>query len=41
MDIKVADFGWSNYLGNNVTRKTFCGTVEYQAPEMLDIDSQR
>jgi len=34
--IKIADFGWSNFLSNNnPTRKTYCGTVEYLAPEML------
>lgn len=32
--VKLADFGWSNYL-NDHERKTYCGTAEYLAPEML------
>ena len=30
---KLADFGWSNF--NKGQRKTFCGTPEYLAPEMI------
>ena len=33
--IKVADFGWSNFLKPNVPRTTFCGTLDYLPPEML------
>lgn len=31
--LKVADFGWSNIKDNN--RKTYCGTPDYLAPEMI------
>ena len=33
----MADFGWSNFLkpNNNDQRTTFCGTLDYLAPEML------
>ncbi|KRX08685.1 Protein kinase-like domain [Pseudocohnilembus persalinus] len=34
--IKLADFGWSNFLPKNQDiRETFCGTLDYLAPEML------
>jgi serine/threonine protein kinase len=29
-----SDFGWSNFL--NKPRKTYCGTFDYLAPEMID-----
>lgn len=32
-DVKVADFGWSTVTGHK--RTTFCGTLDYLAPEML------
>ena len=32
--ILLADFGWSNFSDGGI-RKTFCGTPEYIAPEML------
>eukprot|EP01017_Pseudomicrothorax_dubius_P045633 TRINITY_DN7913_c0_g1_i1.p1 TRINITY_DN7913_c0_g1~~TRINITY_DN7913_c0_g1_i1.p1 ORF type:complete len:292 (-),score=69.74 TRINITY_DN7913_c0_g1_i1:640-1515(-) len=32
---KLADFGWSNFLEPNLRRQTYCGTVDYLAPEML------
>ena len=32
--LKLCDFGWSVHLNNN-KRETFCGTVEYMAPEIV------
>ena len=29
----MADFGWSNF--NKGSRKTYCGTLDYLAPEMI------
>lgn len=31
--IKLGDFGWSNFLDDE--RDTYCGTLEYLAPEMI------
>jgi len=33
--LKLADFGWSNYFQPQMARDTFCGTLDYLAPEML------
>ncbi|EGR32411.1 protein kinase domain protein, partial [Ichthyophthirius multifiliis] len=35
-DIKLCDFGWSAEQRNSVIRNTFCGTVDYMAPEMIE-----
>ncbi len=32
--VKLADFGWSNFF-NNTKRQTYCGTLDYLAPEMI------
>ena len=37
--LKLCDFGWSVYLNNNNKRVTFCGTVEYMAPEIVKNES--
>ncbi|KAM7353523.1 aurora kinase B-like [Cochliomyia hominivorax] len=34
-DVKLADFGWSAHTISN-KRKTFCGTLDYIPPEMVD-----
>eukprot|EP00359_Climacostomum_virens_P005659 CAMPEP_0204915614 /NCGR_PEP_ID=MMETSP1397-20131031/13574_1 /ASSEMBLY_ACC=CAM_ASM_000891 /TAXON_ID=49980 /ORGANISM="Climacostomum Climacostomum virens, Strain Stock W-24" /LENGTH=713 /DNA_ID=CAMNT_0052087731 /DNA_START=29 /DNA_END=2170 /DNA_ORIENTATION=- len=33
--IKLADFGWSNFFNDSRCRKTYCGTLDYLAPEMI------
>merc|ERR1712048_1283535 len=34
--IKICDFGWSAEASNNsIQRKTFCGTYDYMAPEVM------
>jgi len=34
-DIKVCDFGWSTVRDKHEKMRTFCGTYEYMAPEIL------
>ena len=34
-NVKLTDFGWSNYINYDEKRTTFCGTPIYLAPEML------
>ena len=34
-NIKLADFGWSQLFSPGVKRKTYCGTMDYLAPEMV------
>jgi len=34
--VKLADFGWSNFEESSKKRQTYCGTVDYLAPEMAD-----
>ena len=34
--LKLADFGWSNFGGGINERKTYAGTPEYLAPEMIN-----
>jgi serine/threonine protein kinase len=33
--VKIADFGWSALLRTSAKRMTFCGTLDYMAPEMI------
>ena len=35
-NVKLTDFGWSNYLNNEEKRSTVCGTPIYLAPEMIN-----
>ena len=34
--VKLADFGWSNFFNTDRTRMTYCGTLDYLAPEMIN-----
>jgi len=36
--VKLCDFGWSNFFNPDRTRLTYCGTLEYLAPEMINKD---
>ena len=36
LEPKLCDFGWATILSGNEERKTFCGTFDYMAPEILD-----
>ena len=33
--LKICDFGWCTFENEDGLRTTFCGTLEYMAPEML------
>lgn len=33
--VKLIDFGWSNFVEDCESRKTYCGTAEYMPPEMI------
>lgn len=35
-NVKLADFGWSNFEERFKKRETYCGTIDYLAPEMAD-----
>jgi len=34
--IKLCDFGWCVQIAEDGPRKTFCGTYEYMAPEVIN-----
>jgi serine/threonine protein kinase len=34
--MKIADFGWSHFLDAEQKRSTYCGTLDYLAPEMVE-----
>ena len=34
-EVKLADFGWSNFTVDKNKRQTYCGTLDYLAPEMI------
>lgn len=35
-NIKICDFGWSAENSGSKKRNTFCGTIDYMAPEMVE-----
>ena len=35
-NVKLADFGWSNFASTDKPNQTFAGTPLYLSPEMLD-----
>ena len=37
-ELKLADFGWSNFTEGQNKRGTYCGTLDYLAPEMIAAD---
>lgn len=37
-NVKICDFGWSTHFSGN--RRTFCGTLDYMAPEILQRNEQ-
>lgn len=39
-DIKIADFGWSNFSQGENKRDTYCGTLDYLSPEMINPPNQ-
>jgi len=38
-ELKLADFGWSALQHNSTPRNTFCGTLDYLPPEMVNKQS--
>lgn len=38
-EIKIADFGFSKYLGSNAICDTICGTPLYMSPQLVEEDS--
>lgn len=35
-NVKICDFGWSAESLGSKKRSTFCGTIDYMAPEMVE-----
>lgn len=34
--LKLSDFGWAAYCPINQRRETFCGTLDYVSPEVVE-----